>query len=388
MKKYYLILSGIFCIGLWLELGAQVPFTGKPMYNIYTTRGGSPLGSFTVELFPNIAPKHTRNFDSLVNLHFFDTIAFHRCIPGFMIQGGDPNSRHGPMSTWGYGQAGQTTVPAEFSVAQHKRGILSAARQANNINSATSQFFINVVNNLFLDGNYSIYGRVLKGMNWVDTIVNTPKLAAAPSSYSSMPLQKIEMFVTYIGSNDTIPPQMILQAPPNHTVGIDSSSNLQLKWTAESDGIIYEVQVSRDSTFSSDTVQYTKSPNAFVYCVQRKGNTRYFWRARSNNGGHFSPWSETWDFHTAGETTGLSQSPESPETLYVYPNPSKDRFMIRGLKTGSRLELFSVKGELLQSDLINATEYAIDLQSREKGIYLLKIKDANGRSSQFSLIRD
>src|SRR4051812_41631478 len=169
MKKIILALFvSIFCLG---DVYSQVPtytYTGKPRFQILTKRNNATLGIINVELFPNIAPKHTRNFDSLVSQSFYDTTAFHRVIAGFMIQGGDPNSRHGPMNTWGYGQPGQPTVNAEFSVAKHLRGILSAARSAN-INSATSQFFICHAAAPNLNGSYSIYGRVTSGINFVDT---------------------------------------------------------------------------------------------------------------------------------------------------------------------------------------------------------------------------
>jgi cyclophilin family peptidyl-prolyl cis-trans isomerase len=165
----------------------------KPKYQILTNRAGTFLGTFDIELFPLIAPNHTHNFDSLVTDQFFDSTAFHRVVPGFVIQGGDPNSINGPISTWGQGQPWQHTVDAEFSAVRHLRGILGAARD-NDPNSATSQFYICVANSTFLDGNYTVYGKVTNGMNIVDTIVNSPRDA------NDVPLQKIEMFVTYIGS--------------------------------------------------------------------------------------------------------------------------------------------------------------------------------------------
>ena len=142
IKKITLVaLISLFVIGENFSQTATYTYTGKPRFQILTKRNNTLLGIINVELFPNIAPKHTRNFDSLVSKQFYDTTAFHRVIPGFVIQGGDPNSRHGPKPTWGQGQAGQPTVNAEFTAAKHVRGILSAARSTN-INSATSQFFI------------------------------------------------------------------------------------------------------------------------------------------------------------------------------------------------------------------------------------------------------
>src|SRR4051812_31116946 len=116
-----------FVLGLFLfcaipgSFSQSRTFTGKPQYQILTMRLGDTLGITDVELFPAIAPMATSNFDSLVTYAFYDTTAFHRVIPGFMIQGGDPNSRHGPRSTWGLGDVSQPTVPAEFTAAKHKR---------------------------------------------------------------------------------------------------------------------------------------------------------------------------------------------------------------------------------------------------------------------------
>lgn len=384
MKTLQLITLICFVAGC-STLDAQTQFTGKPMYQITTTRGGNPLGSFTVELFPNIAPKHVRNFDSLVSQHFYDSTAFHRCIPGFMIQGGDPNSRSGPISTWGYGQASQPTVPAEFSVARHLRGILSAARKPNPlINSATSQFFICVATASNLDGQYSVYGRVTKGMNYVDTIVLTPKMTNP--GYTNMPLQKIEMFINYIGSNDTVPNAPMLSAPANHTVGIDSAINLQLKWNAVSDAIIYQIHLSTDSTFVNDTVLYSNSALLIAYKNGFKGNTRYFWRVRANNGGHYSPWSDTWDFHTKGETTGLPQYSLSSTAIQVFPNPGNSVFLLENLKPESLIEVFDIRGRTILSQNNKTPSQELDLTGKDKGVYTIRITDKNGNSSSIKLI--
>src|SRR5262245_54833622 len=136
--RTYIIAVVLLC-GAWL-LPARAQ-NGKPQYLITVTRGGQPLGQITIETFPDIAPKPSANFDSLVSIKFYDSTAFHRVIPGFVIQGGDPNSKNKPRSTWGYGDPSQRTVPAEFTRLSHTRGMMSAAR-ATDPNSATSQFFI------------------------------------------------------------------------------------------------------------------------------------------------------------------------------------------------------------------------------------------------------
>mgnify|MGYP006285820319 CR=1 FL=1 len=158
----------------------------RPEYVISVTHGGEPMGEITIETFPDVAPKHAHNFDSLVTIGFYDGTAFHRVIPGFMIQGGDPNSKNKPRDRWGFGDPSQTTVPAEFSNLKHERGIISAAR-SQDPNSATSQFFIMVKDSPHLDGQYSIYGQVLEGMNVVDEIV------AVPRDGRDNPKKKVEM---------------------------------------------------------------------------------------------------------------------------------------------------------------------------------------------------
>jgi peptidyl-prolyl cis-trans isomerase B (cyclophilin B) len=160
----------------------------RPQYVISVKHGDKDLGKITLETFPDIAPKHAHNFDSLVTVGFYNGTAFHRVIPGFMIQGGDPNSKDQPKEKWGFGAPGQTRVPAEFSDTPHERGILSAAR-SQDPNSATSQFFIMVEYNSHLDGKYSVFGKVLDGMDVVDEIVSVPR------DSRDNPDQKVEMTI-------------------------------------------------------------------------------------------------------------------------------------------------------------------------------------------------
>jgi peptidyl-prolyl cis-trans isomerase B (cyclophilin B) len=133
------------------------------------------FGNIKLQLFDKIAPKHVANFIDLASSGFYNGTTFHRIIPGFMIQGGDPNSKDADLGNDGIGDASLKRVPAEFSKLQHQRGILSAAR-SQDINSATSQFFICHAPSLALDGKYSIFGQVIEGMNVVDSIVSLPKL--------------------------------------------------------------------------------------------------------------------------------------------------------------------------------------------------------------------
>ena len=131
-------------------------------------------GNIKLQLFDKIAPKHVANFVSLIKSGFYNGVTFHRVIPGFMIQGGDPNSKDDDLSNDGTGSPGLTKVPAEFSNLRHEPGILSAARTSDP-NSATSQFFIVHKRASSLDGQYSIFGQVWEGLDVVEKIVNLPR---------------------------------------------------------------------------------------------------------------------------------------------------------------------------------------------------------------------
>ena len=124
-----------------------------PMIKIETN-----LGDITIEFFYKDAPEHVKNFLSLSRSGFYDGTLFHRVIPGFMIQGGDPNTINGNPSTWGQGGPDEKLV-AEFNTIKHNRGIVSMARSADP-NSAGSQFFIVHKDSNFLDGEYTVFGRI------------------------------------------------------------------------------------------------------------------------------------------------------------------------------------------------------------------------------------
>jgi peptidyl-prolyl cis-trans isomerase B (cyclophilin B) len=160
----------------------------KPQYEITIKCKDEEWGKITLELYPEVAPKHVQNFDNLVSSKSYDGCAFHRVIPGFMIQGGDPNSKNKPKNTWGYGDPSQTSVPAEFNKMPHKRGALSAAR-SQDPNSATSQFFICHADANFLDGQYTVYGQAISGLEIVDKVVNYPR------DSRDNPNDKIEMYI-------------------------------------------------------------------------------------------------------------------------------------------------------------------------------------------------
>lgn len=374
MKAKFTLLFLIALLGETLAQGNYTftgVYTGKPRFNIETRRAGVFLGNVIVELFPNIAMLHTRNFDSLVSKEFYDTTAFHRCIPGFMIQGGDPNSRSGPISTWGYGQPSQPTVPAEFSAAKHLRGILSAAR-SNNPNSATSQFFICVANYPSLNGNYSVYGRVTAGMNWVDTIAVCQKMA----TYTNTPLQKVEMFITRIGSNDTVPNPPLLNLPADASVDHDYLFPVSLSWTAVSDAIIYEVQISTDTLFTTLVTPTVKTANLNYSFNMTNPNTKYFWRVRTNNGGHFSIWSPIWKFRTMrdpSDPTGIVSQGKNQENVRVFPNPSSDRFTFSNLEPGDQLMIFNAAGKCVYDSRASSSSLTLSLTGENPGFYVYKV---------------
>lgn len=147
--------------------GAKKPKDGDPVAIITTT-----FGRIVVRFFPEKAPNHVKNFLDLASKKFYDGTKFHRVIPGFMIQGGDPNTKQPDTSTWGQGGPGYN-VKAEFNDIPHTRGILSMAR-AQDPDSAGSQFFIMVARYPSLDGQYTVFGQVLEGMDVVDKIVSQP----------------------------------------------------------------------------------------------------------------------------------------------------------------------------------------------------------------------
>jgi cyclophilin family peptidyl-prolyl cis-trans isomerase len=129
-------------------------------------------GEIDIRFYPDVAPNHVKNFIDLAEKGFYNGTKFHRVIPGFMIQGGDPNTVSGSPSTWGTGGSGKN-VSAEFNSISHKRGIVSMAR-SNDPNSASSQFFIVVADSTFLDKQYTVFGQVTKGMDVADKIVSAP----------------------------------------------------------------------------------------------------------------------------------------------------------------------------------------------------------------------
>ena len=131
------------------------------------------FGNIKFNLLPDIATETARNFSQLAKSGFYNGTLFHRIIPGFMIQGGDPNTKNPDKSTWGQGGPGYN-LKAEFNTRSHLRGIVSMAR-ATDPDSAGSQFFIVTSDSTFLDRQYTVFGEVVEGMEVADKIVNLPR---------------------------------------------------------------------------------------------------------------------------------------------------------------------------------------------------------------------
>ncbi len=146
------------------------------------------FGDMEVKFYPEKAPKHVENFIKLAKSGFYDKTIFHRVIPGFMIQGGDPNTKD-PSKPETYGMGGPSErLKAEFNDIPHRRGILSMAR-TNDPNSAGSQFFIVVKDSNFLDRQYTVFGEVVTGLEVADKIVNLPRNAR------DLPAERVEITV-------------------------------------------------------------------------------------------------------------------------------------------------------------------------------------------------
>ena len=143
------------------------------------------LGNIQFELLSDVAPETVRNFIKLAKSGFYDGTLFHRVIPKFMIQGGDPNTKESDKSTWGTGGPGYN-MKAEFNSRSHLRGIVSMARSSDP-DSAGSQFFIVTSDSTFLDREYTVFGQVADGMEVADKIVNLPR------DGNDCPLQEAKM---------------------------------------------------------------------------------------------------------------------------------------------------------------------------------------------------
>jgi peptidylprolyl isomerase len=158
--RYYKMFRKI-CYSLLIVFGAITMVEAKSISDDNILIMELKYGTVKIEMYEDVAPNHVKRIKELVNSGFYDGIKFHRVIAGFMAQTGDPKGD-------GTGGSGQN-LDAEFSKVRHERGILSMAR-AQNINSADSQFFIMLDDAPHLDGQYTVWGKVTSGMEYIDEI--------------------------------------------------------------------------------------------------------------------------------------------------------------------------------------------------------------------------
>lgn len=250
----------------------------RPLYNIKVYRGvNDTIGSIVVRLFPSITPLHARNFDSIVRLNGYDGTAFHRVIPGFVIQGGDPNSISGDEATWGTGNPAQTKIPAEFNNIPHLRGRMGMAR-TNDPNSATSQFYICHGSPTFLDLNYTVFGETVSGYSVIDTV------ALASRNGDDRPFTKHSMLVRYIGEDSTKPTKAQLATPVNGARVVSVNKSTNFTWLVDSTVVRSIVHLSTDSSFTSG-VRKQIGANSNVGITLTEGSTTFYWRVETDNGG-------------------------------------------------------------------------------------------------------
>ena len=197
MKTAKIVFAAV--LGVCMSLAAYAQF-GSPLKTITATKEEikkmaetkavieTKFGNMTIRFFPDVAPGHVKNFIDLAKKGTYDNTVFHRVIPGFMIQGGDPTSKD-PAKRRAYGTGGPGyAIKAEFNDRPHKRGTLSMARSASP-DSAGSQFFICVKDSNFLDRQYTVFGEVESGIEVADKIVSQPRDA------NDNPNERIEMKV-------------------------------------------------------------------------------------------------------------------------------------------------------------------------------------------------
>jgi len=200
VKRVFLVLTLLCAVPLLAAPAPAKKTAGKEKKKVASPRDyantlatlQTDMGDITMKFFYDKAPHHVQNFVDLAASGFYDGTMFHRVIPGFMIQGGDPNTKKPEDPLHPYGTGGnmvdgkEVRLKAEFNDVSHKRGIVSMARAADP-NSASSQFFIVVKDSTFLDNQYSAFGEVVSGMEIAD------KIAAAPRAPNDRPNQPIRI---------------------------------------------------------------------------------------------------------------------------------------------------------------------------------------------------
>jgi peptidyl-prolyl cis-trans isomerase B (cyclophilin B) len=216
LKKILIIISlSLLLINLGNQSFAQ---SDEKLVILHTN-----LGNIVIELFPNDAPNHVQNFIKLAEDGFYDGTIFHRIIPGFMIQGGDPNTKGGDQSTWGTGGPGYS-VNAEFNTIKHNRGIVSMAR-AQDPNSAGSQFFIVHKDSNFLDQQYTVFGRIVTE----ESFATLDKIASVKTGEKDIPTNTEQVKITKVEvvNRSTLTNLLQLSEPERVTTPITTSLGFQ-----------------------------------------------------------------------------------------------------------------------------------------------------------------
>ncbi len=205
MTRDSAVMRSLMLCGVLLGIGFFAGCGGKPEVIRVTPQAATgpkaiiktKFGDMHIKFYPDVAPKHVENFIKLAKSGFYDGTIFHRVIPGFMIQGGDSNTKNSLRKDT-YGQGGPkdekgnpVLLKAEFNDTPHKRGIVSMAR-ANEPDTAGSQFFIVVEPSHFLDGKYTAFGEVTRGLGVADKIVILPR------NDHDLPNERIEITVTIV----------------------------------------------------------------------------------------------------------------------------------------------------------------------------------------------
>lgn len=327
----------------------------KPTYEIDVHRNGSSIGVIKMELFPDFAPNHVNYFDSLVNIDFFDSLAFHRVIEGFVIQGGDPNTLNLPDSTWGEGQPDQPTVDAEFNSVSYVRGILGAAR-SDDPNSASSQFFICHDDATFLTGNYTAYGRVIEGMNIVDSV------ATYPTDANDRPIDKTIMFITRTDDiTSSIQPTVLVT--DDSLTNVNYFTNLQ--WETNPEAIYYEIEISQNEDFSIIEQVKTDSDNSVLFTNLETGGIRYYWRVKAYDGASSSI-SETRTF-----LTKFLASIEAIDKNLMYYDQNTENLHYESSIIGFKINIFNIEGKLIKT--VQDHQSHLNLSFLPKGIYVIEV---------------
>jgi hypothetical protein len=227
----------------------------------------------------------------------------------------------------------------------------------------------------WLNGNYSVYGRVVSGMNYVDSIVN------APRDTIDNPLNKIVMFVSYSGSNDSVPNAPVLNIPASGSYSATTSR--VLKWFTQADGIIYNIEVATDSLFNNIIKNAEVGANTYT-AAGLSPLTKYYWRVKTNNGGHLSDYSDVWNFYVSA--VGIDENKAYSGNIKVAPNPSKGIFVFDNIEKGNQIEIVDLQGKIIFNALSQGKSTVVNISDQPRGVYFYSVISLNGIISNGKII--